>query len=133
VITQSEFDCAAATKEGHPDRSYYDGFIKSLPQASISDKNEAAKLLTHEVWETVGFQFTREQYCMNNMTACASAYPNTKGKPGQVYYGRGMLQLTWDYNYAAASQALYHDDRLIQHPDMVADDPVVGCATAAWF
>jgi len=133
LISQSEFNCAAATKEGHPDPSYYQGYIQSLPQAQITTKEEAAKFLAHEVWETLGFQFTREQYCMGHMAACATAYPNTKGKPGKVYYGRGMLQLTWDYNYAAASEALYQDDRLIQNPELVADDPVIACATAAWF
>lgn len=55
------------------------------------------------------------------------------GRPDKVYYGRGMMQLTWDYNYKAASQSLYGDDRLIQNPEQVADNPEIGWATAAWF
>lgn len=50
-----------------------------------------------------------------------------------MYYGRGMLQLTWDYNYKACSTYLYNDDRLIQNPEQVADDPAVGWATAACY
>jgi len=134
MISQSEFQCAARTKDGNPDVSYYNGFLNSLPKASISARNEAAKFLAHAVWETVGFQYTKEVYCQNNMGACAAAYPNNNGgKPGIVYYGRGMLQLTWDYNYAACSQALYGDDRLIQDPDPVGDNPEIGWASAAWF
>jgi predicted chitinase len=88
--------------------------------------------LAHATWETVGFQYTKEVYCQTNN--CLNAYPNNAGGlPGKVYYGRGMLQLTWDYNYKAASSALYGDDRLIQNPDQVATDPAIGWATAAWF
>jgi len=44
-----------------------------------------------------------------------------------------MLQVTWDYNYAACSKYLYGDDRLIQNPDQVGTDPAIGWASAAWF
>lgn len=40
------------------------------------------------------------------------------GKPvnGKVYYGRGFVQLTWDYNYAKAGKALGLD--LLGSPDL---------------
>jgi predicted chitinase len=132
IISQSEFQCAAQTKEGNPDPTFYSGFTDSLPKAYITSKEEAAKFLAHSVWETVGFKYTKEVYCQSN--DCSSAYPNQQGGlPGKVYYGRGMLQLTCDYNYKAASQDLYGDDRLLQKPDQVAEDPAVGWATAAWY
>lgn len=53
LISLSEFNSAAATKGGHPDTSYYNGFINSLPKSAISDKLEAAKYLAHSCWETV--------------------------------------------------------------------------------
>jgi predicted chitinase len=48
------------------------------------------------------------------------------GKPdenGNVYYGRGFVQLTWKENYAKASNALgLIDDRdLVDHPDVALD------------
>jgi predicted chitinase len=132
LITQAQFQCAAKTKGGNPDISYYNGFTNSLAKADITTKEEAAKYLAHSVWETVGFIYTKEVYCQTN--DCSTAYPNQQGGlPGKVYYGRGMLQLTWDYNYKAASQYLYGDDRLIQNPDQVANDPAIGWATAAYF
>jgi len=134
LITAAEFQCAAATKGGNPDASYYNGFIASLSKSGITTRQEAASLLAHSCWETVGWKFVTEQYCQTNMDACRNAYPsNSGGRADKVYYGRGMLQLTWDYNYKAASQSLYGDDRLIQNPDQVATDPAIGWATAAWF
>jgi len=133
LISQAQFQCAAQTKAGNPASSYYTGFISSLPKALITDKTEAAKFLAHATWETVGFQYTKEVYCQTN--DCRAAYPvgSAGGRADKVYYGRGMLQLTWDYNYAAASKDLYGDDRLIQNPEQVADNPAIGWDTAAWF
>ncbi|MCO5574391.1 hypothetical protein L7F22_028175 [Adiantum nelumboides] len=47
------------------------------------------------------------------------------------YYGRGPLQLTWNYNYGAAGQALGFDG--INNPDIVAQDPNISFETALWF
>ena len=45
---------------------------------------------------------------------------------GEVYYGRGLVQLTWKANYDKASAALgLIDDRdLVRHPDMALDSLV---------
>jgi predicted chitinase len=132
IISQAEFNCAAQTKGGNPAATYYTGFTGSLSKSGISSKAEAAKFLAHSVWETVGFIYTKEVYCQTN--DCRAAYPaNAGGRQDKVYYGRGMLQLTWDYNYKAASQALYNDNRLIDNPEQVADNPAIGWDTAAWF
>jgi putative chitinase len=50
---------------------------------------------------------------------------------GPKYKGRGGLQLTGRNNYAAAGKALGLD--LIDNPEQVASDPVIGFRTAAWF
>lgn len=134
LISKAEFVSAAQTKGGNPDDSYYQGFIKSLEKAGITTRREAILFLAHAVWETVGFIYTKEVYCQTNLQDCANAYPNYQGGlPGKVYYGRGMMQLTWDYNYKAASAYLYGDDRLLQNPDIVGEDPEVGWATAAYY
>lgn len=41
--------------------------------------------------------------------------------------------MTWAYNYLAASQGIFNDDRLLKDPDMVARDDNVAWATAFWF
>lgn len=39
---------------------------------------------------------------------------------GQVYYGRGFVQLTWDYNYKKC-EAKYAIPGLLQNPDLALD------------
>ena len=41
--------------------------------------------------------------------------------------------MTWDYNYKACSTYLFGDDRLIQNPDQVANDPSIAWGSAAWY
>ena len=61
-----------------------------------------------------------------------------KGKHGQVAYGRGYVQLTWDYNYEKADDelglrgALIADYDLALRPDIAADIMVRGMEEG-WF
>lgn len=51
-------------------------------------------------------------------------YPYAKVVNGQVYYGRGNVQQTWDYNYKAMSKKLgidlYNNPDLALQPDVAA-------------
>uniref|UniRef100_A0A5B6ZKP6 Putative endochitinase PR4 n=1 Tax=Davidia involucrata TaxID=16924 RepID=A0A5B6ZKP6_DAVIN len=51
--------------------------------------------------------------------------------PNKSYYGRGPLQLTWNYNYGAAGAAIGFDG--LNNPEIVASDPVVSFKTALWY
>jgi predicted chitinase len=88
--------------------------------ASKLPLKEQAMFLANSIWETGGLQYLKEIACSNG--SC------TYGK----YYGRGYMQLTWDYNYKAASQDIYKDDRLVTNPDLAAQ-PEGAWATAVWF
>jgi len=57
---------------------------------------------------------------------------NTQPGDGFLYRGRGFIQLTGKGNYAAASQAIYGDDRLVKNPDLLLD-PTVAAETTAWY
>lgn len=52
-------------------------------------------------------------------------------EPGKTYHGRGPMQLSWNYNYGQAGEAL--NLNLLQNPEQVADDAIVGFRTALWF
>ncbi|KAM1261492.1 hypothetical protein TB2_026378 [Malus domestica] len=67
-------------------------------------------------------EINQDVYCSSNQYPCAA---------GKKYYGRGPIQLTHNYNYGQAGQALGQD--LINNPDLVATDPVVSFRTAIWF
>lgn len=51
--------------------------------------------------------------------------------PGEKYFGRGPIQLSWNYNYGQCGQALGLD--LLSDPDQVATDPSIAFRTALWF
>ncbi|GAV78567.1 Glyco_hydro_19 domain-containing protein/Chitin_bind_1 domain-containing protein [Cephalotus follicularis] len=127
----------------------YDAFIaaaKSYPGfATTGDtdtrKREIAAFLgqtSHETtggWPTApdgpyawGYCFLQEQgnpgdYCVpDNQWPCA---------PGQKYYGRGPIQISYNYNYGPAGEAINYG--LLNNPDAVASDPTISFKTAFWF
>ncbi|XP_050226915.1 endochitinase-like [Mercurialis annua] len=73
-----------------------------------------------------GYCFIRENdrqtYCSSNQWPCPA---------GRQYYGRGPIQLTHNYNYGQAGNAIKAD--LINNPDLVATDAVISFKTAMWF
>lgn len=51
--------------------------------------------------------------------------------PGEKYFGRGPMQLSWNYNYGQCGVALGLP--LLADPDLVSSDPTVAFRTALWF
>ncbi|PJF16507.1 Lysozyme-like domain-containing protein [Paramicrosporidium saccamoebae] len=101
-----------------PSKDIYDAYVKNVSK-DMSLK-EQALFLANVIWETAGLQHFEEVACKTG--SCAY------GK----YYGRGCLQLTWDYNYKEASTDIYKDDRLVTDPSLAAK-PEGAWRTALWF
>ena len=57
---------------------------------------------------------------------------NTEPGDGFKYRGRGNIGLTGKSNYAAASKAIYGDNRLVENPDLV-NSPAVAAEITAWY
>ncbi|KAA0025616.1 endochitinase-like [Cucumis melo var. makuwa] len=74
-----------------------------------------------------GYCFVRQQY---QSTYCSPSW-DWPCASGQQYYGRGPIQISYNYNYGQAGRALGLD--LINNPDLVATDPVIAFKTAIWF
>lgn len=51
---------------------------------------------------------------------------------GQLYRGRGLIQVTGHNNYQACSRALFGDERLLAQPQLL-EQPRWACESAAWF
>ena len=60
--------------------------------------------------------------------AASTQYPC---QPGKKYFGRGPIQLSYNYNYGLAGTAVGAD--LLHAPELVATDPLVSWKTALWF
>ena len=51
---------------------------------------------------------------------------------GQKYRGRGLIQVTGRANYAACSEALFGDARLLNTPELL-EHPVCASMSAGWY
>ena len=91
----------------------YPGFTTT--GGTTIEKQEAAAFLANVVHETGGLVYVREidqsgDYCASESYGCpAGTFP---------YYGRGPLQLSWNFNYNAAGNSMGID--LLDNPDQVA-------------
>lgn len=110
-----------------PSPDQYNFFMKALPKANIDAKWEAAMFLAQLIHESGGLKLVRED------KGKEKKYDGDDPSHDLFYYGRGYIQLTHNYNYKAASQALYGDDSLLDKPDLVASDQQVSWDTSSWF
>ena len=51
--------------------------------------------------------------------------------PHKGYYGRGPIQLSWNFNYGPAGERIGFDG--LNNPEIVATDPVISFRTALWY
>ncbi|ANS62751.1 chitinase [Streptomyces lincolnensis] len=94
-------------------------------------KQEAAAFLANVSHETGGLVHVVEQNTANYPHYCD--WSQWYGCPaGQAaYYGRGPIQLSWNFNYKAAGDALGID--LLNNPWLVQNDAAVAWKTALWY
>ncbi|MED6122732.1 hypothetical protein PIB30_042651 [Stylosanthes scabra] len=60
-----------------------------------------------------------------------SPSPQWPCAPGKKYYGRGPIQISYNFNYGPAGVAIGVD--LLNNPDLVATDATISFKTAIWF
>jgi len=134
LINEQEF-IQAVTINGYPAPTHnqYVTFVAGLSYGLITNRQEAAMALTQFMHESDGLRARREYAC--EFTGCPGHY-ETPGcdVPGQRYFGRGYIQLTWcGYNYLPFSMHYFGDDRLRFDPDAVARDDSLAWNSAFWF
>ncbi|KAK1666538.1 hypothetical protein QYE76_054697 [Lolium multiflorum] len=153
IISQSLFDQMLLHRNDAacPAKGFYNynGFIAAANSFSgfattgSTDvrKREVAAFLaqtSHETtggWATApdgpyswGYCFKQEQGATSDYCSPSSQWPCAAGKK---YYGRGPIQISYNYNYGPAGQAIGSD--LLGNPDLVASDATVSFKTALWF
>jgi len=116
----------------------YDGLVeatKKFPAFATTgsieaQKREVAAFLANVAHETGQLVYVEEiakgEYADYGI-GCAPA-------AGKRYYGRGSIQLSWNYNYCAASASIFGDANVLRNdPDRVARESWLAWATGIWF
>ncbi|KAM0914218.1 hypothetical protein ACQ4PT_011656 [Festuca glaucescens] len=114
----------------------YDAFLEAANATkfrgfgTMGDEAGARRLLRHHGTRILLKSYRRVRVCRGYVPVgyCLVKEPNPTIAR---YYGRGPIQLTNDYSYRQAGDALGLD--LLGNPDLVSTDPVVAFKTAIWF
>ena len=94
-------------------------------------KQEAAAFLANVSHETGGLVHIVEQNTANYPHYCDWGQPYGCPAGQAAYYGRGPIQLSWNFNYKAAGDALGID--LLGNPWLVQNDAAVAWKTGLWY
>ncbi|KAL9257824.1 Endochitinase EP3-like protein [Drosera capensis] len=91
---------------------------------------EIAAFFAHVTHETGHFCYINE---INGSSKDYCDETNTEWpcNPSKGYYGRGPIQLSWNFNYGPAGRDLGFDG--LNSPETVANDPVISFKTAFWY
>ncbi|CAN1849822.1 Chitinase 4 [Linum perenne] len=138
VVTQAFFNSiinkAAPSCKGKRfyTRQSFLNAARSYPQfgqlSGANAKREIAAFFAHVTHETGSLCYIEE---IQKSTYCD---PNAKQwpcAPGKQYFGRGPLQLTWNYNYGPCGRANRFDG--LKNPEIVARNPTISWRTALWY
>ena len=109
--------------------SAYPGF--SNTGSDTVKKQEAAAFLANVSHETGGLVHVVEQNTANYPHYCDTTQPYGCPAGHDKYYGRGPIQLSWNFNYKSAGDALGID--LLNNPDLVQTDSSVAWKTGLWY
>jgi chitinase len=107
----------------------YPGFANT--GSDTVKKQEAAAFLANVSHETGGLVYIVEQNTANYPHYCDLSQSYGCPAGGSAYYGRGPIQLSWNFNYKAAGDALGID--LLHNPNLVQTDASVAWKTGLWY
>jgi len=94
-------------------------------------RRELAAFLAHLSQETGGLRYVEQITVTRSYSVANRDYPPVEGKD---YYGRGPLQLSYNYNYGQFSKAYFGDKNvLLNNPELLATNGEVSFGSAIWF
>jgi chitodextrinase len=94
-------------------------------------KREAAAFLANIDHESGQLRYVEEQNQANWPLYCDASRPYGCPAGQSAYHGRGPIQLSWNFNYKTAGDALGID--LLHNPDLVKNDASIAYQTAVWY
>jgi hypothetical protein len=141
AIVRQDKDWNEAWAKQKSDSIYYIDFGQFCSERDVqTNKKELAAFFAHIAHETRngengkfndGLMLTHENNTSLPYIAENDVYPPA---PGQKYYGRGPMQLSYNGNYGYASDCILGDKNiLLKNPNLVETDPVLAFETAIYF
>ncbi|WP_329214052.1 chitinase [Streptomyces sp. NBC_01485] len=109
--------------------SAYPGFANT--GSDTVKRQEAAAFLANVSHETGGLVHIVEQDTSHYPNYCDRNQPYGCPAGQAAYYGRGPIQLSWNFNYKAAGDALGID--LLNNPYLVQNNAAVAWKTGLWY
>ena len=111
----------------------------TLPRWEIDNTRRVAAFIAQVGHESGQFRYVKElgndrylaRYDTGRLAQRLGNTPEADGD-GQLYCGRGLIQVTGRNNYRACSMALFDDERLLARPQML-EEPQWATESAAWF
>ncbi|MEU6405823.1 glycoside hydrolase family 19 protein [Streptomyces sp. NPDC046985] len=136
VVSESQFDQMFPNRNSFYTYSGLQAALSAYPGfADTGDdtvkKQEAAAFLANVSHETGGLVYVVEQNTANYSHYCDGSQPYGCPAGQSAYYGRGPIQLSWNFNYKAAGDALGID--LLDNPGLVETDASVAWKTGLWY
>lgn len=115
------------------------GLNATMGKYAIITRLRMAAFLAQVGHESGQLQYVRElgsdkylsKYDTGRLAQRLGNSPEVDGD-GQLYRGRGLIQVTGRRNYEACSEALFGDSRLLNTPDLL-EQPVYASLSAGWY
>jgi predicted chitinase/chitodextrinase len=136
VVSQAQFEQMFPNRNGFYTYSGLVAALSSFPAFTETGsdtvrKQEAAAFLANVSHETGGLVHIVEQNTANYSHYCDTRQSYGCPAGQSAYYGRGPMQLSWNYNYKAAGDALGLP--LLTNPWLVEQDASVAWKAAVWY
>ncbi|WP_240135481.1 glycoside hydrolase family 19 protein [Streptomyces sp. MUM 178J] len=136
VVSEAQFNQMFPSRNGFYTYSGLKAALSSYPGfantgSDTVKKREAAAFLANVSHETGGLVHIVEQNTANYPHYCDWGRPYGCPAGQAAYYGRGPIQLSWNFNYKAAGDALGLN--LLNNPWLVERDAAVAWKTALWY
>jgi predicted chitinase/chitodextrinase len=136
VVTEAQFNQMFPSRNGFYTYAGLTDAMNKYPAFATTGsdtvkKQEAAAFLANVSHETGGLVYIDEINQANWPTYCDYSQPYGCPAGQSAYHGRGPIQLSWNFNYYAAGNALGVD--LLNNPNLVATNSSISWQTGLWY
>ena len=136
VVSEAQFNQMFPSRNGFYTYAGLTDAMKKYPAFATTGgdtvmKQEAAAFLANVNHETGGLVYIDEINQANWPTYCDWSQPYGCPAGQSAYHGRGPIQLSWNFNYYAAGNALGVD--LLNNPNLVATNSSISWQTGLWY